>query len=216
MRLAAYVRVSTDEQGSSGLGLEAQRASIEAYCNAHGHELVSVHEEVGSGGDASRPVLAAVLDNVGSVDGLIVAKLDRLARSVIHTAEILDRSSKEGWQLVALDLGVDTSTAAGRLVASVLAAVASWEREVIGERTSAALRAKKARGEQVGREPIVTLEQRNLIRMLRHVDSHTYREIQTLMRIRGILSPEGKGDWPISTIERVCKAPGPAAAGTRA
>ena len=81
----------------------------------------------------------------------MVSKLDRLSRSVVDSATLMERSKRNGWALVVLDLGVDTTTASGKLAANVMASVGEWEREVISERTREALRARRAEGVTLGR-----------------------------------------------------------------
>ena len=142
-RAIGYVRVSTGEQGESGLGLKAQTAAIESACAQRGWELVEMREEVKSGARAdNRPVLRDVLGALrrGEVDAVVVAKLDRLSRSVVDAGRLLDEARKRGFNIVALDLGLDLSTPTGELVANVLAAVAQSEQRMIGQRTSEALR----------------------------------------------------------------------------
>jgi DNA invertase Pin-like site-specific DNA recombinase len=87
----------------------------------------------------------------GSADVLVVAKLDRLSRSLLDFASLMARARSKGWILVALDLGIDLSTPAGEFLASVMASAAQWERRIIGQRTREALAAKKAAGVQLGR-----------------------------------------------------------------
>ena len=131
-RAIGYVRVSTGEQGESGLGLKAQEAAIRAACELRGWELVAVREEVKSGARAdNRPVLAEVIRalRAGEADAVVVAKLDRLSRSVVDAGRLLEEARKGGFNIVALDLGLDLSTPTGELVANVLAAVAQWERQ---------------------------------------------------------------------------------------
>ena len=82
---------------------------------------------------------------------LLVSKLDRLSRSLVDFAGLMQRAQRQGWQLVAVDVNIDTTTAAGALVANVMASVAEWERRAIGERTAAALAVKKANGIKLGR-----------------------------------------------------------------
>ena len=157
VKAIGYTRVSTEGQAESGLGLEAQREAIEADVKRRGWELVAVVEDAGEGGgDVDRPGLRKALERIadGEAEALVVAKLDRLSRSAVHTGQLLDWFKEAGATFVAMDLGVDTSTASGMLVANVLASVAQWERDAIGERTAAALRAKKARGEPIGRPAI--------------------------------------------------------------
>lgn len=148
-RAIGYVRVSTSEQGESGLGLKAQTAAIQAACEQRGWELVEVREEVKSGKRAdNRPVLRDVLAALrrGEAEAVVVAKLDRLSRSVVDAGRLLEEARKRGFNIVALDLGLDLSTPTGELVANVLAAVAQWERRMIGQRTSEALQVKIAAG----------------------------------------------------------------------
>lgn len=98
---------------------------------------------------------------------LLVAKLDRLSRSLLDFASLMARSQAEGWSLVALDLGVDTSTPAGEFMASVMASAAQWERRIIGQRTRDALAAKSAQGVQLGRPPSISPEVARYIHALR-------------------------------------------------
>jgi DNA invertase Pin-like site-specific DNA recombinase len=153
MDLIAYLRVSTEEQGDSGLGLGAQRQQIHAYAAAYGHTIVSEHTDVASGSDMNRPALTQTLSLLASseADGLIAAKLDRLSRSVPDFGTMLERARAEQWSFIAIDLNVDTSTPTGELIANVMMAVAQWERRTIGQRTSEALQAKKANGHRLGR-----------------------------------------------------------------
>jgi DNA invertase Pin-like site-specific DNA recombinase len=147
MQLAAYIRTSTDEQE---LGLEAQTAKIRAYCELYGHELVGVFSDQASGRSMSgRPALAEALS--AKCEGVIVAKLDRLTRSVGDLGLIIEKLGSRA--LVSVGEQVDTSSAAGRLVLHILTSVAQWEREAISERTSAALQAKRSRGERAGAVP---------------------------------------------------------------
>jgi len=86
---------------------------------------------------------------------LVVAKLDRLSRSLVDFAGLMERASREGWALVSLDLGVDTSTPQGEMLANVMASFAQFERRLIAERTKAALAALKARGVRLGRPRVL-------------------------------------------------------------
>lgn len=153
MRVIAYRRVSTDEQASSGLGLEAQRATIAAAALARGWDVHWIEDAGHSAKTLRRPGVTTALAMLakGEAEGLVVAKLDRLSRSVQDFAATMDTARKQGWALVALDLGVDTTTPAGELVANVMAAVAQWERRVISVRTTEALAAARDRGQRLGR-----------------------------------------------------------------
>jgi DNA invertase Pin-like site-specific DNA recombinase len=147
-RAIGYVRVSTGEQSESGLGLKAQAAAIRAACEQRGWKLVEVREGVKSGARAhNRPVLRNVLAALrrGEADAVVVAKLDRLSRSVVDAGRLLEEVRRRGFNVVALDLGPDLSMPTGELVANVLAAVAQWERRMTGAQSSASC-ANRRRG----------------------------------------------------------------------
>lgn len=153
--VVGYVRVSTGEQALSGLGLAAQRSAIEAECERRSWQLVAVYEDAGASGrsTANRPALADALAAIGrgEAGALVVAKLDRLTRSVLDGASMLDQAKREGWALVALDLGVDTTTPAGEAMANVMVTFGQLERRMIGQRTRDALAVKRAQGVRLGR-----------------------------------------------------------------
>ena len=157
--MVGYTRVSTDEQATSGLGLKAQRTLIEAECDRRGWELVQVFEDAGASGKAlsGRPALAQALEAIrgGDAGALVVAKLDRLSRSLLDFASFMEDARKEGWALVILDLGVDTTTPSGEMIANVMATFAQFERRLIGQRTKDALAVKKRAGVKLGRPATV-------------------------------------------------------------
>jgi DNA invertase Pin-like site-specific DNA recombinase len=144
-RFVAYLRVSTQRQGASGLGLEAQRRAITDYLNGGAWQPVEEHVEVESGKRDDRPELAKALAAC-RVHGatLIIAKLDRLARNVAFISNLM----AAGVEFVAVDF-----PQANRLTVHILAAVAEHERELISARTKAALVAAKARGVRLGGKP---------------------------------------------------------------
>ena len=146
-----YLRVSTDEQGQSGLGLEAQEQRVRAMATVKGVALYDVVTEAASAKSLDRPVLQQAMTAVarGDVAGIIVAKLDRLTRSVRDLATLME----EGVPFISCAETVDTSTATGRMMLNVIVTIAQWERETIGERTREALQAKKRRGEVLGNVP---------------------------------------------------------------
>lgn len=152
-----YTRVSTEEQGFSGAGLLAQREAIEAECNRRGWTLLGIEEEVLSGKHLRRPRLQAALASCreGRSTGIVVSKLDRLSRSLIDFARLLEEAKRSGFNVVALDLGVDLSTPSGEFLANVMASAAQWERRIIGERTKNALAVKRAQGTRLGRPPML-------------------------------------------------------------
>jgi DNA invertase Pin-like site-specific DNA recombinase len=141
-RFIAYYRVSTERQGQSGLGLDAQRKAVLDYLNGGAWELVEEFTEVESGKRADRPELARALDACRRHKArLVIAKLDRLSRNVAFIAAVME----SGVEFVAVD-----NPHANKLTVHILAAVAQHEREMISERTKAALQAAKARGTRLG------------------------------------------------------------------
>jgi site-specific DNA recombinase len=159
MRLIIYIRVSTEEQAREGFSLAAQRARAEAFCTAFGHQVVEVIPDAGvSAKSLKRPGLQCALKMLrkGEADGILVAKLDRLSRSLIDFSKLIEKyfNERSGRHLLSMSESIDTTSAGGRLVLNVLMAVAQWEREAIAERTSAGLREKKRQGAQLGAVPL--------------------------------------------------------------
>jgi DNA invertase Pin-like site-specific DNA recombinase len=152
MKAAGYGRVSTEKQADFGVSLEAQSEKVRAMAVVQGAELAEVIVDAESAKSLARPGMYRLLSLVdsGVVDTVIIAKLDRLTRSVKDLAELLERFSRRGVSLVSVAESLDTGTAAGRLVLNIMTAVSQWEREAIGERTRDALRYKRANGERVG------------------------------------------------------------------
>lgn len=205
-RAVGYLRVSTDEQANSGAGLAAQRTAVEAEAARRGWQVVAVEVDAGASGRSltGRPALASALDAVrsGTADVLLVAKLDRLSRSLLDFAGLMARSQSEGWSLVALDLGVDTSTPAGEFMASVMASAAQWERRIIGQRTRDALAIKRELGVRLGRPPDIPVGVAAHIRQLR-AGGMTMRAIAEQMTAEGIPTATGGTRWSPSTVQRV-------------
>lgn len=148
MKLVGYVRVSSQTQ-EDNTSLGEQKERIEAYCKAYGHELVQVVEEVGSGKTVDqRPYFLEALNLVKTqADGIIATKLDRIARNTRDVLTLVEDTLQPlGKSLVLLDLNVDTSSPTGRMILTVMAAVAQLERDVILERTKGGQKAKADRG----------------------------------------------------------------------
>lgn len=209
-RAIGYLRVSTDEQADSGAGLAAQRAAIEAEAAHRAWELVAVEVDAGASGKslAGRPALARALTGVtnGVGDVLLVAKLDRLSRSLLDFAGLMARSQSEGWSLVALDLGVDTSTPAGEFMASVMASAAQWERRIIGQRTRDALAVKRQQGVRLGRPPSIPEHVAEAIKAARD-EGLTLRAIADRLTDQGVPTATGASRWSASTVQRVLASP---------
>jgi DNA invertase Pin-like site-specific DNA recombinase len=157
LRLLGYVRVSSREQKENGLSLLTQAEKVRMWCVLHGHELVEVVADEGkSAKSLNRPgvqrCLAAL--RAGEVDGVIVAHLDRLTRSLKDLQLLLEEFFGEGRsQLVSVSDSLDTTTAAGRLVINILMSVAQWQREYIVERTVEVIDEKRANNERTGEIP---------------------------------------------------------------
>jgi site-specific DNA recombinase len=153
MKTIGYARVSTDKQADRGVSLEAQTEKIRAMAVVHSAELADIIVEAGeSAKSLNRPGMQRLLTLVdsGEVNAVIIAKLDRLTRSVKDLCELLERFERRGVALISVAESLDTSSAAGRLVINIMTAVSQWEREAIGERTRDAMRHKRSNGERVG------------------------------------------------------------------
>lgn len=204
MRVIGYRRVSTTEQEDSGAGLEWQESVIRAEVERRGWELVEVRTDVASGKSMRRrDELGRTLRDLrdGDADALVVAKLDRLSRSVLDFANLMETAHKEDWSLVVLDLAVDTTTTNGKLIAHIMIALAQWERELIGDRTRAGLQAVRARGTKLGRKPGVTPETHRLIRVLR-TSGKSWQGIADTLASEGIATAQG-GRWHASTVRKL-------------
>ncbi len=204
MRAIAYHRVSTDEQAATGNGLDAQAATVIRAVEARGWSLVATLTDEGrSGGNLRRPALLDALDRLdrGEADALVVAKLDRLSRSVLDFAAITEQAKRRGWSVVALDVDVDTTTPTGELVANITSSVAQWERRIIGVRTSEAMQAMKARGVRLGRPVELPDAVRDLIATER-ASGATFRAIAEGLNDRSVPTARG-GNWHASTVRAV-------------
>lgn len=138
----AYYRVSTQRQGATGLGLGAQKTAVQSFVRGVGGQIVGELEEVESGSNSSRPKLNQAIQLAKSKRAtLVIAKLDRLARNVHFISQLME----SGIEFVAADLPY-----ANKLTVHIIAAVAEYEREMIGKRTKAALQQAKARGVVLG------------------------------------------------------------------
>lgn len=224
LRVLGYIRVSTEEQAEDGVSLDAQRAKIIAYCDLYELELIEIIEDAGeSAKSLKRAGLRAVLARLrgGEAQGLVIAKLDRLSRSVVDWNTLIDGwfGERAGKQLFSVADSIDTRTAAGRLVLNVLMSVAQWERETIGERTHDALQHKRRQGERVGAVPFgydlaadgVGLvpnagEQAVLARIaeLRAL-GRSSRQIAAELSRQGFATKQGKTQWQHTSVERILK-----------
>lgn len=205
LRVVAYLRVSTAEQSESGAGLKAQREAIRAAAGQRGWRVVKVVEDAGlSGKSLERPGLTEAITMVegDKADALVVAKLDRLSRSLLDFAGLMERARRKGWAIVALDLGVDTTTPAGEMMANVLATFSQFERRLIGQRTKDALAVKKAEGVVLGRPRKLSDEVVARIVAMRATGMSLAAIADTLSG-EGVPTAQGGARWYSSTVRHV-------------
>lgn len=182
-----YARVSTDEQN-----LDLQRQALEAAGCA------VIHEDRGlSGASKERPGLAKALGQLGAGDVLVVWKLDRLGRSLAHLIGIIDGLGKSGAGFVSLSESIDTTTAGGRLIFHMMGALAEFERSLIGERTSAGMKAAKRRGKHVGRPAKLTAHQLAHARALIEEGTETRAGIAALFGVDVATLRRALGRWRV-------------------
>lgn len=207
-QFVSYLRVSTQRQGQSGLGVEAQRAAVAAFLAPQGGTLIEEFVEVESGNKRARPILVqsiALSKKRGAV--LLIAKLDRLARNVAFVSSLME----SGVEFVAVD-----APYANRLMIHILAAFAEHERELISQRTKDALLAAKARGVRLGAHGAM-LARHNRDQAVEHAELHrsTVENARaaghrTLTQIANALNEGGSrtrqnAPWSAGTTQRLLK-----------
>ena len=205
--VVAYIRVSTDEQVSSGAGLDAQRAAIAAEVERRGWTVVAWHSDEGiSGGKGveHRPGLAAAIDAVqsGRAAALLAAKLDRISRSVLDTASMMEQARRACWELITCDLAIDTSTPAGEATASMMAVFSQLERRLIAQRTREALAVRRAQGVRLGRPSRLPREVVEQIVNAR-AGGYSLRAIAMRLNASGVPTAQGGASWHASTVRAV-------------
>lgn len=203
-RMVGYVRVSTQRQSRSGLGLADQQAKITAAAEREGWTITEWAIDRGeTGKNTARPEFKRALELIadGAADGMISAKLDRLARSTIDFAQLLGWFSDGGKALVVLDPAVDTTTASGRLVASIFSALSEWEADLISERTSAALQAKRASGLAICRASVA--DDPELVAKIEtmRAEGLSLRAIADRLSAEGVPTLRGASVWQVSAVQ---------------
>lgn len=203
MKVIAYRRVSTEDQSRSGLGMDAQRDAINAHALTKGWDVIWIEDNGVSAKSLARPGLSRALSllRAGKAEAVVSAKLDRLSRSVMDFGHLLELSRKQKWGIVVLDFDLDTTTAAGRMFAGVMMQFAQFERELIGERTKAALAVAKANGVQLGRAVEITREVESQV-----VDmwERGFPLTKIARRLTELDIPTARGGaWQGSTIRRI-------------
>jgi DNA invertase Pin-like site-specific DNA recombinase len=207
-RFVSYFRVSTDKQGRSGLGLDAQRAAVEQFLAGRGASVLAEFTEIESGSRNDRPQLALALDACRKHRAtLLIAKLDRLARNVAFIANLMEGDV----EFVAAD-----NPHASRLMLHLLAAFAQHEREAISQRTKAALAAAKARGVKLGLNGarLAAANHAEAVAYAATIEEHvsaarvsgakTLTAIAAYLNERGVPSREGKR-WHPSNVARTVR-----------
>lgn len=220
-RALGYVRVSTDEQKASGAGLEAQRSAITEACRVRGYALLDIIEDAGVSGkslerEGVRRALAEL--DAGRADVLVVNKLDRLSRSLLDFAGLVERAKQRGWQIVALDNGgSDMTTPNGEALAGMTAVFAQLERRLIADRTRAGMAAKRAQGARFGRRSADRIPAEVLDRIVRErAEGRKLQAIADGLNADGVPTarpgvrlPEGRqrvGVWQRATIHAALQA----------
>ena len=208
MRVIGYMRVSTEGQADSGLGLEAQREAIERACEARRWELVDIYTDAESARSLRRPRLRLALGDLaaGVGDALMVAKMDRCTRSLKDWCELAERSQRERWALIALDSPADPTTPHGEAMVAVQVVFSQLERRLIGQRTREALAIKRAAGVKLGRPPAVPVEVRERIKRERDEDGRSWSEIARRLTVEGIATAHGAAKWSHVTVRKIALA----------
>jgi len=208
LRAITYGRVSTGRQAASGLSLDDQEETLAAVVAQRGWTHVAHITDPGLSGRkmSNRKGLQDALDRLdrGDADVLVASKVDRVARSTTDFARLLDRAEKKGWKVVVLDVDVDTTTAAGRLVVEVVSAAAAFESRRIGERVKATHAQRRAQGKRAGQPPM--LPQRVRRRIVRErAKGRSLAAIADELNAKGVPTARG-GQWYPSTIAHVVKS----------
>ncbi len=228
MKAIGYTRCSTQEQADSGLGLTAQTERIRAYCGMKGLALLDIIEDSGvSGGkpladrDGGRELLDVIRKR--RADAVVMLKLDRMFRNAGDCLTTVEKWEKSGVALHIVDLGgnaIDTTSAAGRFMLVILAGAAEMERNLVRERTKAAMGVKRANGELVGTLPFgFTLAEDGVTLIPNGAEQETIGAICTMrseglsftkiaeaLTAQGIPTKSGNGKkWNQATIRGILK-----------
>lgn len=202
-----YLRVSTGEQVVSGLGLEAQRATVEARAAAEGWTVTGWYvDEAVSGAVAplERPGMALALDALSDrqASRLVASHLSRVGRTAARVLDLDTLAAAEGWGLVMCDLQIDTGTAAGRFMLANMAAAAEYERNLVSERTRAALAVKRAQGVRLGRPSLLPAAVVARIVAEREAGA-TWQKIADGLLVDAVPTAQGGARWYPASVRKV-------------
>lgn len=201
-----YLRVSTREQADSGLGIASQRRTITEEAERRGWEVRWVTDDGYTARNLNRPGYREAMRALKrrEASALVVAKLDRLSRSLPDFGATLALAKHQKWALVALDVNVDMTTPPGRLVANIIASVAEWESEMIGARTRDAMAEAKAQGQTFGRKRSDVWQPALVERVLaERAAGASYKAIAEGFDRDGIDPPGDGKRWYPSTVRRL-------------
>jgi len=215
-----YVRVSTEDQASEGVSLDAQKARVAAWCLANDYQLTTVLVDAGlSGGRAdNRPGLQSAIDQACKTkSALIVYSLSRLARSTKDTIAIGEKLDKAGADLVSLSEKIDTTSAAGKMIFRMLAVMSEFEKDQISERTKMAMNHKKSCMERVGTIPfgfdlsgdgIALFENENeqaTIKVIHELRARglSLRDIAMELSEKNYLTKKGNAKWTHTAVKSI-------------
>lgn len=215
MKYVSYLRTSTKEQT---LGIEAQRTKAQAYAQAQGGEIVAEFEEHESGKNDARPELARAIAHCEQVGAtLLIAKLDRLSRRVAFLFELKEKLEAKGLEAICVDM---PELMRSTLMLGVMASLAQQERELISERTKAALAAKKAQGVKLGRPKGADTRkavemakakrihdaqewaERHAPAVIRMAKSMSLNQVAITLNEQGIKTRRG-GKWTATSVKRI-------------
>lgn len=219
MKAVFYIRVSTQDQATEGVSLEAQLAKLQSWATLNDAEVIGTFEDAGiSGTRSDRPGLAAAMDTAcRHKAALVVYSLSRLSRSTSDTIALAAKLDKSGAELVSLSEKIDTSSASGKMIFRLMSVLNEFERDQIAERTSNALAHKKSKGELVGSVPFgytlaadgITLEENPsqqealvLIAKLR-AKGLSLRQIAQELSQLGVPTAKGNSNWTHTAVNRI-------------
>lgn len=219
MKTIGYVRVSTGEQGDSGLSIENQIEKISAYCKAYNLDLAETIVDVDSGKNLKRPGVQRLIQMCKSkeCEAVVIYKLDRITRNQRDLHDLVYSVFIEnGIQFKSMQESFDTSTAVGRMVLNLLGVIIQWEREAISERTKEALDVLKKQGRRAGEIPYGfdlnngklvpnRWEQSQLEYIARlRANGFSYKQISDKLNLQSIPPKKGRKWFPMSVMQ-ICK-----------
>jgi DNA invertase Pin-like site-specific DNA recombinase len=206
LRALSYGRVSTGRQATEGLSLGDQEDRLADYVTARGWTHIEHITDPGASGKklANRKGLVSALERLdaGEADVLVASKVDRVARSTSDFSALLDRADRRGWKVCVLDVDVDTTTAAGRLVVDVVAAAAQFESKRIGERVRDAHAVRRSQGKRAGQAPILSDDIRQRIHR-DHEAGKSLAQIARDLNAEGVPTAKGGKWWPMTVSQIV-------------